>query len=85
MTYQLFWSDVTARNYDMLHFAESVLFARLRTGLLCSSDQKFIFIIKLTNIDQETSKVEGAKLFLFYYYSAPKYRVKHCKKYYMQG
>ena len=77
--------NVTARNYDMLHFAESVLFARLRTGLLCSSDQKFIFIIKLTNIDQETSKVEGAKLFLFYYYSAPKYRAKHCKKYYMQG
>ena len=34
MTYQLFWSDVTARNYDMLHFAESVPFAR--TGLLCS-------------------------------------------------
>ena len=44
-----------------------------------------MFIIKLTNIDQETSKVDGAKSFLFYYYSAPKYRVKNCKKYYMQG
>ena len=58
----------------MLHFAESVLFARLRTGLLCSSDQKFIFIIKLTNIDQETSKVEGAKSALPQYYTASKYR-----------
>ena len=34
----------------------------------------FIFIIKLTNIDQETSKVEGAKSALPQYYRAPKYR-----------
>ena len=33
----------------------------------------FIFIIKLTNIDQETSKVEGAKSALPQYYRAPKY------------
>ena len=34
----------------------------------------FIFIIKLTNIDQETSKVEGAKSALPQYYTASKYR-----------
>ena len=33
-----------------------------------------MFIIKLTNIDQETSKVEGAKSSLPQYYRAPKYR-----------
>ena len=32
----------------------------------------FIFTIKLTNTDQETSKVEGAKLVLPHYYRAPK-------------
>ena len=44
----------------------------------------FIFIIKLINIDQETSKVEGAKSALPQYYRAPKYRgyigLKNAKK-----
>ena len=34
----------------------------------------FIYIIKLTNIDHKTSKVEGAKSALPQYYRAPKYR-----------
>ena len=34
----------------------------------------FIFIIKLTNIDQETSKVDWAKSALPQHYRAPKYR-----------
>ena len=34
----------------------------------------FIFVIKLTNIDQETSKVDWAKSALPQHYRAPKYR-----------
>ena len=34
----------------------------------------FIFIKKSTNIDQETSKVQGAKSALPQYYRVPKYR-----------
>ena len=34
----------------------------------------FVFILKFTNIDQESSKVEGAKSALPQYYRVPKYR-----------
>ena len=73
MTYQLSWSDVTARNYDTLNFRNVYLLKDWEQAYRVHKTKMFIFIIKLTNIDQETSKVEGAKSALPQYYRAPKY------------